>query len=184
MDNYCDNNDGDDDALPPEILGTISLPGFPEHILALKEGMPIVCLRNLNIGSGLMNGTRLMITGIQPNVLRCIIMSGPRADKEVLLPKLRLIHEPDTRLSSRFARYQFPVSSAFAMTINKFQGQSLDEVGIYLPRPVFSHGQLYVAVSRVTDVKNLVFGIVGSAEKPAATTNIVNLDLLSEIIPH
>ena len=35
------------------------------------------------------------------------------------------------------------------MTINKAQGQSYDKVGIYLPSPVFSYGQLYVALSRV-----------------------------------
>ena len=33
-------------------------------------------------------------------------------------------------------------------TINKAQGQTFDKVGIYLPAPVFTHGQLYVAFSR------------------------------------
>ena len=34
------------------------------------------------------------------------------------------------------------------MIINKAQGQSINNLGDYLPQPVFSHGQLYVALSR------------------------------------
>ena len=34
------------------------------------------------------------------------------------------------------------------MTINKAQGQSINYLGVHLPQPVFSHGQLYVALSR------------------------------------
>ncbi len=45
-------------------------------------------------------------------------------------------------------RHQFPLRLAFAMTINKAQGQSLSQVGVFLPRPVFLYGQLYVALSR------------------------------------
>ena len=44
---------------------------------------------------------------------------------------------------------------AYSMTINKAQGQTFDKVGIYLPAPVFSHGQLHVALSRAKSFKDI-----------------------------
>jgi len=60
------------------------------------------------------------------------------------------------------------------MTINKSQGQSLKNVGIYLPSPVFPHGQLYVAISRVTSKQGLKILIVdGDGENTDTTSNVV-----------
>ncbi len=60
-----------------------------------------------------------------------------------------------TDMPFEFKRLQFPVRLAFAMSINKAQGQSLKVAGINLETPCFSHGQLYVACSRVGTGKNL-----------------------------
>jgi hypothetical protein len=50
------------------------------------------------------------------------------------------------------------------MTINKSQGQSLGRVGVYLNPEVFSHGQLYVALSRTTDPSKLWLADDGAGE--------------------
>jgi ATP-dependent exoDNAse (exonuclease V) alpha subunit len=52
-------------------------------------------------------------------------------------------------------RCQFPIQVAFVMTINKSEGQTLNNIGVYLPFPVFYHGQLFVVISRVTSSANI-----------------------------
>ncbi len=60
------------------------------------------------------------------------------------------------------------------MTINKAQGQTMKTIGIYLPKPVFTHGQLYVILSRTMRVNDVfVFYLNGRT-----TTNVVYTELL------
>ncbi|KAL8524955.1 hypothetical protein ACS0TY_014542 [Phlomoides rotata] len=76
----------------------------------------------------------------------------------------------------KFIRKQFPVRIYFAMTINKAEGQTIQKVGVYLPEHVFSHGQLYVTLSRGTTIQDTKV-LVKSKEKNLIK-NIVYKEIL------
>lgn len=69
--------------------------------------------------------------------------------KQAFVPCV-VLSSSNGELPFEMTRDQFPVAPAFAITINKMQGQTLERVDIFLPCPVVSHGQLDVAMSRTT----------------------------------
>ena len=165
-----------------EYLNTIKLSGIPNHLIKLKVGVPIMLLRNIDQSEGLCNDTRLVVTRLLAHNIEAKIISGTNIGFRVLIPRLVLIPS-DTTFHFRFQRKQLPIRVCFAMTINKSQGQSLSRVGLFLPRPVFTHGQLYVALSRVTTRSGLRILICNEkGEATNLTKNIVYKEVFQNIV--
>ena len=101
--------------------------------------------------------------------------SGDRAGEEVFIPRIDLTINDDN-VPFKWKRRQFPVRPAFAMTINKSQGQTLNKVGVWLNNHVFTHGQLYVAASRVRDPSQLHFAV--NSNHNGVTRNVVYKEVL------
>ena len=135
---------------PTEFLNTIDLQGIPPHYLELKVGAVIMLLRNLNPSEGHVNGTRYVVQNLLPHVIDATSISGSKIGVKIFIPRIWLSNK-DPTLPFEMKRKQFPVKLSYSMTANKAQGQTLSKVGIYIARENFSHGQLYVAISRVGD---------------------------------
>lgn len=147
-----------------ELLHARTPSGAPPHRLRLKVGAPLILLRN--VGPGLMNGTRLLLESIvEQHCLMVRVLTGPRKGESVFLPRFHFQFDESSE-PVKWSRRQFPVKLAYAVTINKSQGQTLERVSICLvecvvdesgklmdtlPDRAFSHGQMYVAMSRTGD---------------------------------
>ena len=162
-----------------EYLNSLSPSGLPVHRLFIKQGMPLMLMRNLNPKMGLCNGTKLIFHNVHNiYLLECSIAGGEYDGRKVLIPRITL-KPKEKEYPFDWCRRQFPVRVAFAMTVNKSQGQTLSNVGVWLNEPCFSHGQLYVCLSRVGSPKNIKLAISKKeGYKWNCTSNVVFKEVL------
>jgi hypothetical protein len=133
-------------------------------------------IKNISTPGGLSNGTRLQVLNISSSLLVCKHLFGTRKGKTVYLSKSIFEYGKSQGEGVPFDRIQFPIKLAFAMTVNKAQGQTLGNIGLALRESqCFSHGQAYVAFSRV---KSSACIKVLTRESEKKIQNVVFYDIL------
>ncbi|XP_046666819.1 uncharacterized protein LOC124358560 [Homalodisca vitripennis] len=158
----------DDDGLDVDVnlLNQATGKGVPDHVLRLKVGSVCLIMRNLNIGDGLVNGTKVIVTAISSRLITVRLIGNTFAFAE--------------GSPLRFCRRQFPLMLAYCMTGHKSQGQTIEYVGVDLRTDCFTHGQLYVLLSRVRRPDDIVVLVPDDriVEGVAYAKNIVYDELL------
>jgi hypothetical protein len=145
----------DDDGLDVDVqlLNQATGKGVPDHVLQLKVGSVCLIMRNLNIGDGLVNGTKVIVTAISS---RLITVRLPGRNQPIGIPRITFRFAFTDGSPLRVRRRQFPLMLAYSMTGHKSQGQTIEYVGVDLRTDCFTHGQLYVLLSRVRRPDDIV----------------------------
>jgi ATP-dependent DNA helicase PIF1 len=165
---------------PNSVLDFVSrnqLPGMPPFTLTIKKNAVYRLLRNFSIERGLVKNARVVITDVGQRLISIRVLRASLQDtmnsEIILIPRITF----STKLASghTLLRQQFPLGPSYATTFHSCQGMTLDRIGVDLTNPVFSHGQLYTALSRI---RNREAGIIRLHPGHSSTTNVTYHELL------
>lgn len=147
-DSYVDCRDPDD--FPPEYIESLDMKGAPPWLLKFKLGAKYMCIRNLDLKRGIVNGTLLKLLSIGRHTAQFQILTGKASGSVDIFTRAVFTITPEASgLPFTVIRTQFPIIPAYCLSVHKAQGQSLQCVGLIFESDPFTHGQLYVALSRV-----------------------------------
>ncbi|XP_066596834.1 uncharacterized protein [Prorops nasuta] len=128
------------------------------RVITVKIGAKIMIRRNIDVSLGLVNGTMATVVSVKRSI--------DNNQNDVESNNVRLSEGAEQiieRLSVKFEimdrvyviRKQFPISLSYDMTIHKSQGLSLKNAIVDVGNSIFTCGQTYIALSRVTALEGL-----------------------------
>ena len=124
--------------------------GVPPHALHLKEGAICLLMRNMSIEKGLVKNARVIVHRLHSRTIQIRVINNQTGQlgDTYFLPRIRFDFSPP-HVTWTIQRLQFPLKLAYATTFHSCLGLTLDKTVLDLRTDVFTHGQLYTAISRV-----------------------------------
>lgn len=119
-----------------------------EGTITLREGAQVILLKNLDVANGLVNGSRGVVVDFDTEGLP--VVEFDNAVKTIELQEFSM--EVCGEIKAK--RIQIPLALAWALSVHKSQGMSIDKLYVDL-NGVFEYGQAYVALSRARTLKGL-----------------------------
>ena len=135
---------------PLNLVEILKKSSIATQVLKMKKGAEIMCIKN-NFEMGYVNGSRGKIVDFELDTRYPVVelYSGQRV---TLKPESWSIEE-EGRIKASIK--QIPLRLAWAITIHKSQGMSLDNAEIDLGK-TFTYGMGYVALSRVRTLEGII----------------------------
>jgi len=141
---------------PPKTQSADRLPAPMQ--LALRKGARVIFTQN-DSQQRWVNGSLGTVTALEETLVAVTLDNGEKVEVErSLWPQKRYVWNETERMMEVKEEYkyvQFPLAHAWALTIHKAQGMTLDSVEIDLGRGAFAPGQTYVALSRARSMEGL-----------------------------
>ena len=162
-----------------DLLATLKEPGVPPHELRLKVGAVCSIMRNLAVDKGLVKNARVVVAALYTHCVAVRLVNGS-GQETYHLPRITFKFHPRGGTYD-VDRRQIPLRLAYSTTFNSCQGLTLNKAVINLRCPVFAHGQLYTAFSRVRvrdDMRVLIESDLGDGDAHGEVTNVVYQELL------
>jgi len=120
--------------------------------LRLKAGAAVMCTINLDMENGICNGSQGIILEMKENGTNILVPVVQFANGVI---RTINIHYWQSEDYPTLAIGQLPLCLAWALTIHKIQGATLDMAEIDIGQSIFEYGQTYVALSRVQSLHGL-----------------------------
>lgn len=117
-----------------------------EYTIDLFKGLQVMVTRNINFENGLINGTLGTIVSLSPS---SVCIEDTNKTRHVIY-----YHTSTNENSKTYVKFM-PIKMAYALSIHKSQGTTLDAVEVDGSTYIFASGQLYTALSRAKSMASV-----------------------------